>query len=397
MRRREEGPPWGPPGLTAYGLLILLTAMAAFWGSAEFFHEGWFAPYGKYLVFYMLPMALLMGLTLLSLARPAAGGSLMVLAAAAFTLWRYLKLRAIHAPIVPGLWIMGLVLALPGVLLLLECRRQSRPAGAAAPAAWSPWPRRRRVVAVTLPLTIVLAVGVPSLIRVVRRIPLTDHGPVTVRGNGLSLTFAGDGPGWLCSNRHPIIFEGRSYSGLSWNEIALFGMEPLGFEGKRWGDHGNPDSPRNATREQFDRYNMFRYIDPIGTRLTRTIHDAWRLPTAAELVAVLSRHGANAGGRFDPGTGTARYAVTPDKEAPLWDPAAEVIYYWTATSADADHALDLSYSGRVRPVLKTTAQDYRGFRAVRVEHGHPEAQTSPEAGGEQDRGGAPDGEPPGQR
>jgi len=357
---------WGMPGLAGYGMLVLATAMAAFWGTAEFFHEGWFAPYGKYLVFYMLPMVLLMGLTLLALARPTAGGALIVAGAGAFTIWRYLRLRAIHAPIVPSLWIMGLVLAIPGALLLWEAHRQRARRGAGDVGTAGPWPRRRLVLALALPLAIVLAVGTPLLVRNLRRIPLRDHGPVTIRGGDLTLTFAGEGPGWLYSNRHPIVFEGKSYSGLSWNEIALFGTEPVGFEGKRYGSgyDGTASSVRNATAEEFERFNMFRYIDPGGTRLTRTVHDAWRLPTASELVAVLTRHGTNAGGRFDPDTSTARYATTPDKEAPLWDPAMEVIYYWTATSADPDHALDLSYSGRIRPVLKTSRQDYRGFRAV---------------------------------
>ncbi|NOZ95238.1 MAG: hypothetical protein GXP47_10935 [Acidobacteria bacterium] len=395
MRKRQDGAAWGAPGLAGYGLLVLLTAMAAFWGTAELFHEGWFAPYGKYLVFYMLPMLLLMGLTLLALASPAAGGALIVGGAVAFTIWRYLRLRAIQAPIVHSLWIMGLVLALPGILLLLESWRQRRSGGAAASGPGSPWPRRRQITAVALPLAIALAVGIPSLVRVLHRIPLRDHGPVTIHGNGVTLTFAGEGPGWLYSNRHPIVFEGTSYTGLSWNEIALFGKEPVGFEGKRRaGGDGTQEPVRNASQEEFDRYNMFRYIDPSGARLTRQIHDTWRLPSAAELVAVLTRHGANAGGRLDPRTGAARYATTPDKEAPLWDPAMEVIYYWTATSADPGHALDISYSGRVRPVLKSSAQDYRGFRAVRVERAHPGAQTSSEPEAGENRGGTAPDEPP---
>jgi len=355
--RRVQGAGSRVPATAGWGILVAAASMAAFWGSAEFFHEGWYEPFGRTLPLYLMPAAVLAVLALFALRYPAPAGVVVVGSAVAFTTWRYVRLGAMHAPIVASLWIVGVVLALPGVLLLLG---RWRPTGAAA--------RRRALATVAAPVAVALAVGLPLLVRNLGRVPLESRGEVTVSGGGVALTFAGEGPGWLASRDRPVMFEGRRYVGLSWNEIALFGMEPLGFEGKRFGPgyDGTPGSVRNATVEEFRRYNMFRFIDPEGRRLTRTLHDAWRLPGAAELVAVLQYRGACAGGRFDPAAGRAWYERTPDKDAPIWDPGTEVVYYWTATEAGPDTALDLSYSGRVRPVLKTSAQDYRGFRAVRT-------------------------------
>ncbi len=359
-------PSGGPAGTLAYLLLLLATTAAAYWGTAEFFHEGWFAPYGKYLIFYLLPMLLLMALTLFSLSFPRLGGIVIVLLGIGFTLWRYSRLKALHLPVAPSLWIMGFVLSLPGLLLWWKDLRQRKEgatrAGNASGRRW-----KARLVLI-LPLLVMIGVGIPLLIRNLQRVPLEHFGEVTVEGNGITLTFAPAGLGWLYSNRHPIEFRGKAYSGLSWNEIALFGKPPIGFEGKRYGSdyNGTPASIYYATREDFDRYNMFRYIDSSGTVLTDSLHDYWRLPTAEEYERCLTYRGKNAGGEIDSASGKVRYRHTPDKEGPLWAPQMEVIYYWTASCADEQHAYDISYSGRVRPVLKTSKQDYRGFRAVRV-------------------------------
>ena len=356
------------PGNVAYLVLLLTTCLAAFWGVAEFFHEGWFAPYGRYLIFYMLPWLLLAGLTLVGVRFPLVGGGLISLGGIAFAVWRGLQLRTLHVPLSLSFWITAFLLVLPGLLLLWDgWLRKGRPQAPAAVGGFKAhW---RSLLPIVLPLGITLGVGTPLLVRNLKRLPLEHYGEVTVEADALRLTFAGDGPGWLYSNRHPIVFEGRTYSGLSWNEIALFGLEPIGFEGKRYGPTyaGTPESIYYATQEDFARYNLFRYINCAGTELTDTVHDCWRLPTVEEYVRIFTFRGENAGGVFDPVIGKVHYRRhAPEKEAPIWAPEQEVIYYWTATCGDRTHAYDVSYSGRVRLVLKTTCQDYRGFRAVRV-------------------------------
>ncbi len=357
---------FGLPGNIAYFLLLFATLVAAYWGTAEFFHEGWFSPYGKYLIFYLLPLLLLMGLTLFSLSFPGPGGIIIVLLASVFTLWRFFRLRALHLPIPASLWVVGAVLCLPGLLLLWEGLRSGKSAPARGESnGWRPC--LREIVLLVLSLVVLMGVGTPLLVRNLNRIPLKDFGEATIRGNGITLTFAPAGPGWLYSNRHPIEFRGKTYSGLSWNQIALFGKEPMGFEGKRYGPDydGTPQSIYYATREDFERYNMFRYLDSSGTVLTDSLQDYWRLPTVGELVRCLIYRGKNAGGEFDPRTGKVRYLRTPDKDAPLWAPSMEVIYYWTATSYNEELAYDIAYNGRLRRIPKTSCQDYRGFRAVR--------------------------------
>ena len=206
------------------------------------------------------------------------------------------------------------------------------------------------------------------LVRNLTRVQLENFSEVKVQGNGIDATFSAKGPGWYYSNRAPLIFEGKEYAGLSYNEIALFGKEPIGFEGKNYGNdyNGSSESIYYATQQDFHEYNMFRYIDFGGVELTREIQDCWRLPSINEYVRLLKYREKNAGGFFDTQEGKAYYYMTPDKDAPIWAPEEMVIYYWTSTSAGDTEAYDITYSGQVRKISKITKQDYRGYRAVRT-------------------------------
>ena len=61
----------------------------------------------------------------------------------------------------------------------------------------------------------------------------------------------------------------------------------------------------------------------------------------------VSRTSTRAG---DPNEGRATYRVMPDKEAPLWHPYTEVIYWWTAIEAGDGRAYRIGYNGYVLPV-----------------------------------------------
>lgn len=353
------------PGIAGYLLMLVVTFFATMWGTVEFFHEGWFPPYTQ-AVFYSIPIVTALLATLLVTTFPRLGGTVIAVGAIAFMLWWVSRLVAQHYEIDTSLWIVGFVIILPGFLFLadgfLRSRyRYQRPKKFSFRAYW------KQTLTVVLVLVVILGFATPLFIRNINRMPLEHFSETTVEGNEITLTLAGDGPGWLYSNQHKIRFGGRERSGLSWNEIALFGMEPIGFADKRYGlfYDGTKESIYYATQEDFVKYNMFRYLNREGTELTETTQDFWRLPTAEEYARIFTRQGKNAGGTFDPETGRASYKTTPDKEGPIWAPDMEVIYYWTSSSHDEDEAYDVTFSGDVRRVTKTTAQDYRGFRAVR--------------------------------
>lgn len=354
------------PGILAYAFLLFVTLFATFWGTAEFFHEGWFAPYTTF-IFYMMPFLILMALTLIATFFPRTGGILIMAGGIAFTLWRISMLLTWHHDIGLSVWMTGFVIALPGILFFLDSvfRKKygyKKPIKFTFKAYW------KQSLVVFLPILLILGMGTPMLINNLSRIPLENYNETTIEGNDVTLAFAGDGPGWLYSNKHPIVFKDKKYVGMCWNEIALFGMDPIGFVGKKYGPSydGTKESIYYATQEDFDKYNMFRYINYEGNELTETIQDYWRLPTIEEYVRLLKHRKENAGGQFDQATGQAHYEREPDKDGPVWAPDMEVIYYWTSTSFGESSAYDITYSGRTRYILKTTRQDYRGYRAVRT-------------------------------
>ncbi len=355
------------PGNVAYGVILFASVVAAFWGAAEFFHEGWFEPYGKYLPYYLMPAAILIFLNLLALSYPRFGGVLVIAGTTAFLVWRYNVLMKLHYVVPPSFWVMGIIFMFPGFLFIIDGYLRKKH-GLEKPSKFTLRTHKKFIVAIVLPVLVTVATGIPLLKRNLERIPLKDYGEVKLKGSGVELTFAGSGPAWLFSNKNPVVYKGKKYSGLSWNEIALFGKTPLGFEHKRYGlgYNGTKKSIYYATQNDFENYNMFRYIDSAGKQLTDSVYDYWRLPSIDEYVRVLTFRDSNAGGSFDYETGRASYKIKPDKDAPLWAPEKEVIYYWSATSANDTTAYDISYSGMVRKILKTVKQDYRGFRAVRV-------------------------------
>jgi hypothetical protein len=88
------------------------------------------------------------------------------------------------------------------------------------------------------------------------------------------------------------------------------------------------------------------------------------LPTVDEAVRSMTRHGQNSGGEWNPETGTATYAIPPDKEPPLWNIHSQVIYWWTATELDDERAFIIVYDGKVWPRTKQFGPAYLGYRCV---------------------------------
>ncbi len=354
-------------GSAGFWILLAASVTASFWGTAEFFHEGWFEPYGKYLPYYLIPAIILILLNVFSRYFPRTVGSTIIAGATGFLYWRYTVLSNLHYPITPSFWVTGIVLMLPGILFLadglLRKKRNDYPR-----LKFSLRANKKIIFAIVIPVSVMFITAIPLLIRNLNRVPLENYNEVKIKGNRIELMLAGEGPGWLYSNKHPVKYKGKKYSGLSWNEIALFGKAPIGFEHKRYGlgYDGSKKTIYYATQNDFENYNMFRYIDSAGAKLTDSVYDYWRLPSIEEYVQILTYRDSNSGGKFDYKTGKASYKIKPDKDAPVWAPDKEVIYYWSATSANDTCAFDITYAGQVRKILKTVKQDYRGFRAVRV-------------------------------
>jgi hypothetical protein len=173
-------------------------------------------------------------------------------------------------------------------------------------------------IIVGLPLIVVVVCGVEPAWRVSQRLDDGNRNARLVLGNNVQLIWAPAGLGWPTE-------------GVTWDEAQ----------------------------------RRCRFLAADGRILAESPQEIWRLPTADETVASLCRRGRHAGGTWDAATRKARYEIMPDKESPLWDTHSQVIYWWTGTEVDPDHALRVSYNGFVNPLPKKIHPGYLGFRAVR--------------------------------
>jgi len=173
-------------------------------------------------------------------------------------------------------------------------------------------------VSIGLPLLTLIIAGVEPVIRVSQRINDGNLNARLVHGNEVDLTWAPDGPGW-------------PHVGGNW------------FEAKQ----------------------TCQYLSEDGLTVSSTPQNIWRLPTVDEAVRSMSRHGQNSGGVWDAETGDATYEITPDKESPHWNVYSQVIYWWTATDVDEEHAYIIVYDGKVLSRDKQVDLAYLGFRCVR--------------------------------
>ncbi len=89
------------------------------------------------------------------------------------------------------------------------------------------------------------------------------------------------------------------------------------------------------------------------------------MPTVDEAVRSMTRNGRNSGGVWDAETAAAAYETKPDKESPLWNTHSQVIYWWTVTEIDEDHAYIIVYDGQVWLRAKQFGPAYLGFRCVK--------------------------------
>ncbi len=88
-----------------------------------------------------------------------------------------------------------------------------------------------------------------------------------------------------------------------------------------------------------------RHLTEDGTALADTILDIWRLPSREEIVRSMTRGGRNAGGIWDVLRHRPTHDSRPDKESPLWDQYAPLIYLWTAEEESEQRAWIAVYHG----------------------------------------------------
>ena len=288
-------------GWIAVSLSIVIACFWAFWGIVENFHEGWYSKsllsnLGLMFAQYLSPMLIFMGATLISIYWPRIGGGLHgTIALLAIWFFQAFSNAAIFLIILP---LIGM-----GVLY------------------WIGRPEPRKVAAsliIGLPVLTLIIAGIGPVIRVSQRLNDGNIQSRVVQGNGVTLPWAPDGPGW-------------PHEGGNWHEA------------QQTCQHLSEDGLNLAPEPQF----------------------IWRLPTVDETVRSMARHGINSGGVWIAETTEATYNITPDKESPLWNVHSQVIYWWTATEVNDERAYIIVYDGKVWPRSKQFGPAYLGFRCVK--------------------------------
>jgi len=252
-----------------------ITCFWAFWGIIENFHEGWhyesiWSNLAFMFVQYLSFMLAFSALASVSIAWPRVGA-------------------ALHAGLgVLAVWFFGFtgtitrLVVVPLVLITL--------------AYWFGRPQPRKwafaVLIGTTVLTFIVSGAEPAWrILVVGRTNDGDFGARVVEGNGVTLVWAPEGPGW-------------PREGIEWDEAV----------------------------------RRCRHLSEDGLSLADEPLDIWRLPTADEAVRSMHRHGKHCGGEWDGKSAFPKYDMKPDKETPLWNIHSHVIYWWTGTEIDSERA-----------------------------------------------------------
>lgn len=339
-------------------LLIVITSFWCVWSVGEMYHEGWWGPFYIRLI-YLIPGAAFLTLTLVGIRWPQIGGWLIVVLGGLFTL-SFLDIGFVDGKLTMGRDLAGFMVSGPlvflGVLLLVEARNQKRRIA----QQWVPHPRwwRRNIwylLAVGPPLLILIGWSIQSLPVVLTRVDDRDRGARLIEGDGVTLVWAPEGPGWNWR---------QDYGGFpSWNMIALYGLPPVGMGDKPGYD---PRMGTFASAEEMQSYNVCLYLGEDGLTLSSTPQNIWRMPTVDDYARSLARHGVNAGCIWR-GESHDRMEceILPDKETPLWAPDLDPVYYWAAEEYNDREAYFVSYNGWVNTAYKTGGNPRHSYRCVR--------------------------------
>ncbi|MHB0876668.1 MAG: hypothetical protein ACYC5O_11570 [Anaerolineae bacterium] len=348
---------WGRalPGAIAAVLLAVAATLWGFWGAMEMYYEGWRGGWATGLP-YLVPAAVTLALAVAALTWPRAGGWLLVVVAGAFTTWvmsvQFGRGAQLTWQFVLSWFPLTGILVLTGFLLLLDGRnrRRWRDEGPASPTTW--WRRHwRYALVVGLPTLVFVGSTIQWLPTLLARRDDGDRSARLIEGNGVALVWAPAGPGWNWL---------QSWGGYpSWDMLALYGLAPVGLDGKPGYDS------EHATEADMAATGLCRYLAADGVTLMGMPQGIWRLPTADELVGSLALHGENAGCVWDGVSARADCRIAPDKETPLWAPDQAPIYYWVADESSEEEAYFVNYQGAVNSQPKGWGNPRHGYRCVR--------------------------------
>lgn len=289
-------------GWAAVAITVVIVNHWTYWGIIENFHEGWYSTSLLENLFMLFVQYLLFTMVFSGLA-------LISLKWPKAGLCIFILLALFFTWFFQGASfdVLGLLILAP-MLLLGIMFFFGRP----EPKKWAV------LLIVTLPLIIIFSVTPFKLYQISQRVNDGDFGPRLVEGNGVTLVWAPRGPGW-------------------------------------------PDSGANY----YEALEACKYLSEDGTTLMDEEQNIWRLPTLDEAVGSMQLHNVNASGYWDNAAKKAVYAMTPDKETPLWDPHSKMIYYWVMDEESAERAYIVVYHGGVFSRYKDKSYGYLTFRAVK--------------------------------
>ncbi len=343
------------PGWIATILLTIVTSFWVMWSFGELYYEAWGLPF-HLVIRYLIPAAICMALTVTCLFWPRIGGSILVVVGTWFGIW-WTQLQVSRGQTDPiqlaiTLFLSG-GLAVIGLLFWYDWRSRRNIDPSLQPE--TNWFRRnlRWLIATGIPIGVAVGTTIGNAPILILR---QDDGIRTARlieGNGVRLIWAPEGPGWAKGG------EGVG-SNLAWNQIALYGLPPVGTDLKA------KDAFRHATQAEMDTFCLCRYLSEDGTTLMDSAQNIWRMPTTQEVVRSLIHHGEHAGCTWDTTMRSAKCDKLPDKESPLWASDYMPIYMWTHDEHDSAEAYFVGYNGRaVSYQNKWWGNPRHGFRCVR--------------------------------
>ena len=345
-------------GWIAKTLMIVITSFWVYWSVAEMYHEGWWGAFYIRLL-YLIPGTAFLALTLVGIKWPRVGGWFIIVLGGMFTLF-FLDIEFTNGKLSVGRDLAGFFVSGPlvflGILLLIDGRNRKRRRA----MGWEPspvwWKRNGWLLAATLPpLLILLGLSIYYLPIVLTRVDDGERGARLIEGNGVTLIWAPEGPGWNWR---------QDYGGFpSWNSIALYGLAPVGMEDKPGYER---DSGVFASAAEMEQYNLCLYLSEDGLTLADEPQNIWRMPTVDEYARSMMRHGENAGCTWQ---GENRdemdCEILPDKETPLWNPELDPIYYWAAEEYDERNAYFVSFNGWVNTTYKRGGNPRHSYRCVK--------------------------------
>jgi hypothetical protein len=342
------------PGHAATVLALLAVVVLTYASTASMYYERWGQPLAA-LVSSLLPAILLVVLCLVALRWPGAGGALLLGVGVILGAWwlRGQAGRNISSSQVVFTFIVlfGPVIA-TACLLFFEARhrRLLRDEGVGPSPRWFARNYRYVLIAGVAILTAVV-VSATRLPRVLSRVDDGFRGARLIEGNGMTLVWAPQGPGWNWLQPDGDF--------PSWDMIALYGATPVGVEGK------NRDDRPHASAEEMERTSLCVYLDEAGTTLLTEPASIWRMPTADEIARSLTRGGENAGCALPGRWPNAVCRIPPEKETPLWAPDEPPFYYWAADEHDPANGSCVNYTGGLNAQPKSSRGWGTGFRCVK--------------------------------